>query len=100
MERLLKNKRKITVSEFLGLDEKDPEDQNFLRFQYYLGDLLRIMIKKGITQSQLAKRMGISRQAIADKFSGRNTSIAWIDRACKALGLEIKIQFLDKKKAA
>jgi DNA-binding Xre family transcriptional regulator len=100
MEKIFKNKSRISVSEFLGLDENDPDDQNFLRFQHHLGGLLRVMIKKRISQAQLAKRMGISRQAVSDKFSGKNTSIEWIERACDALGVELRMTFVDKKKAA
>ena len=100
MEKLFKNKRKISVSELLGLDENDPDDLNYLRFQDLLVGLLGVMIRKRITRSQLAKRMGISRQAVAEKFSGKNTSMEWIQRACKALGVEIRITYIDKKKAA
>lgn len=100
MEKLFKNKKRISVSDFLGLDEHDPDDQNFLKFQHYLGGLFGVMIKKKISQAQLAKRMGISRQAVSDKFSGKNTSIEWIQRACDALGVELRITFVDKKKAA
>lgn len=100
MEKLFKNKRRIDVSDFLGLDRRDPEDRNFMWFQHHLGGLLRAMLKKGVSQNQLAKRMGISRQAVSDKFSGKNTSIEWIERACQALGLEMRISFIERKKAA
>lgn len=102
MEKLFKNKREIGVSELLGLDQNDSDDQNFLRFQDLLGGLLAIMIRKKISQGQLAKRMKISRQAVSEKFSGRNTSMEWIQRACDVLGIEIKVTYMDKdrKKAA
>jgi len=100
MEKLFKGKRKITVAEFLGLDLNDPEDKNWLQFRELLGGLLHIMVQKGISQNELARRMGISRQAVYEKFSGKNTSMEWIQRACRALGVEVRIAFVDKKKAA
>ncbi len=100
MEKIFKGKRKITVTELLGLDPNDPEDRNFLKFQDLLGGLFRVMTEKKINKNELARRMNISRQAVYEKFTGKNTSMEWIQRACDALGVELRITFIDKKKAA
>lgn len=100
MERVFKNKRKITISEALGLDPNDPDDQNFLLFNDILTGLRKAMIDKEISMNELARRMQISRQAVYEKFSGKNTSMEWIQRACTALGVNIHVTFTEKKKAA
>lgn len=100
MEKIFKGKRKITVSELLGLDPKDRDDQNFLRFRDLLVGLFRVMVEKGVTKNELAHRMRISRQAVYEKFTGKNTSMEWIQRACDALGVEIRVVYIDKKRAA
>lgn len=100
MEKIFKGKRKISVSEFLGLDPKDPDDCNFLLFKDLLVGLNQIMLEKEISVNELARRMKISRQAVYEKFSGKNTSMEWIQRACQALGVDIQVTFVEKKKAA
>lgn len=100
MENLFKNRKKISVAELLGLDLSDPDDRNWLEFRHLLGGLFKVMVEKGISKNELARRMRISRQAVYEKFSGKNTSMEWIQRACKALGVEIRVAYVDKKKAA
>lgn len=100
MGKVLKENRKITVSELLGLDPNEPDDGNWLQFKDLLVGLLRVMLVKGISKNELARRMKISRQAVSEKFSGKNTSMDWIHRACDALGVDIRIAYVDKKKAA
>lgn len=100
MEKIFKRKRKISVADALGLDLNDPDDRNWLQFRDLLTGLLDVMIQKGISKNELAHRMKISRQAVYEKFSGKNTSMEWIHRACKAVGVEIRITYVDKKRAA
>ncbi|MDO8518664.1 MAG: helix-turn-helix transcriptional regulator [Deltaproteobacteria bacterium] len=100
METIFKGARKISVAEALGLDPNDPDDRNWLQFRHLLAGLTRVMAEKGVSMKELARRMKISRQAVYEKFSGKNTSMAWIQRACDALGVEIQITYVDKKKAA
>jgi DNA-binding Xre family transcriptional regulator len=100
MGKILKGSRKIPVAEALGLNLNDPDDRNWLQFRDLLVGLLRVMIEKGISKNELARRMKISRQAVYEKFSGKNTSMEWIQRACEALRVEIRVSYVDKKKAA
>jgi DNA-binding Xre family transcriptional regulator len=53
------------------------------------------MVEKGIRMNELDRRMKISRQAVHEKFSGKNTSIKWIQRACLALGVEIRVAYIN-----
>lgn len=100
MDNIFKGRRKISVAEALGLDLNDPDDRNWLRFRDFLVGLSTVMAEKNVSMKELARRMKISRQAVYEKFSGKNTSMAWIERACDALGVEIHITYVDKKKAA
>lgn len=100
MAKFFKGKRTISLSELLGLDSNDPEDRNFLLFKDLLVGLNRVMVEKSVSMSELARRMKISRQAVYEKFSGKNTSMEWIQRACTALGVNIHVTFTEKKKAA
>lgn len=99
MEKFLKRVRRVSVTEALGLDLNNLEDRNWLQFRDLLIGLLRTMAEKGISKNELARRMKISRQAVYEKFSGKNTSMDWIQRACNALGIEIRVTYLDKKVA-
>ena len=95
MERLSKRARKITTAEALGLDPQNATDRNYLRYEGLLLDLRKIMRKRGITGNQLAKLMGVTRQAIYDRFSGRNTTLEWICRVAETLGLQLKIKIVE-----
>lgn len=100
MEKIHKRKRSIPVAAALGLDANDPEDRAWVQFRDLLVGLLKVMVKKGITKNELARRMHISRQAVYEKFLGKNTSMQWIQKACKAIGVEIRIVYVDRKRAA
>lgn len=92
-------KRTITISELLGLDENDKDDRNYLLFFDTLVALDGAMIKKDISKNELARRLGVSRQAIYDKFSGRNVTMGWVKKACDAIGVELRFLIIDKEKA-
>ncbi len=97
MEKISKEPRKISVVDLLGLDANDPEDQNFIRFKDILVGLGAVMTEKGVSMNELARRMNISRQAVYEKFSGKNTSMKWILRACDALKVDICVAFVDRE---
>lgn len=96
MEKLPKNPKKISTADLLGLDLKNPSDRNYLRYERLLLELHKIMLRRGISGNQLAKRMGVSRQAIYDRFAGHNTTLEWIVRAAEALGVSMQVTFSDK----
>ena len=91
---LKKYKRKISVSEALGLAPHDPDDQAFLAFKDFIVGLEAYMIKNAISKNELARKMKISRQAVYDKFRGRNLTRDWISRACDAVGVSLQIRFV------
>lgn len=101
MAKIPKKYRTVSTSKLLGLDPiSDRDDVHFLLFKDFLVGLNQVMVEKGVSMNELAQRMNISRQAIYEKFSGKNTSMVWIQRACQALGVEAHIFFTEKKKAA
>ena len=81
------------------MDDRDLADQAFLAFQDFIVGLEVIMVKKEISKNELARRMKISRQAVYDKFAGRNLTMDWIKRACTAVHVDLQIRFTEKKAA-
>ncbi len=94
MEKLPKRARKISTAEALGLDPRNPSDRFYIRYESLLLDLRKIMRKRGISGNQLAKLMGVSRQAIYDRFAGKNTTLEWISRVSEILGLQLKVKIV------
>lgn len=58
--------------------------------------LLRLRREKGLTQSQLARRMGTSQQAVArlERLDYRGYTLATLRKAALALGKKIRIEFV------
>lgn len=76
---------------------KDPEvhqEYEELRPRYELiSQLIGARIKKGLTQAQLAKKIGTKQSAIARVEGGNaNPSIAFLEKVTKALGTKLIIQ--------
>ncbi len=56
--------------------------------------ILKSRIEKGLTQAQLAKKMGTKQSAISRLESGTyNPSLAFLEKLAKALGVKLKISF-------
>ncbi len=96
VKRVVSQKRthKISTAEALGLDPRDPSDRFYLRYENLLLDLRKIMRKRGISGDQLAKLMGVSRQEVYDRFSGKGTTLEWICWVSEALGLQFKVKIV------
>ena len=59
-----------------------------------ISQLIDARIKKGLTQSELAKRVGTKQSAIARIEAGRiNPTIAFLEKISQALGKELIIEF-------
>lgn len=97
MGKVQKRNQKIKIIDLLGLDSNDLDDQSFLAFYDLLAGLQATLIRKGISKNELAGRLKVSRQAIYDKFSGRNVTLGWIQKACDAIGVLIRVAIIDKK---
>ncbi|QQR80855.1 MAG: helix-turn-helix transcriptional regulator [Deltaproteobacteria bacterium] len=100
MERILKKRKKIPLNQLLGVEEGDKLLEGYLSWRDTLDQVRRVMIKKGVTKAELARKMGVSRQAIHDRFIGKNTTFEWIERMCDALGLVVRFTVMEKRKAA
>lgn len=96
---LKKAKKTISVADALGLDPSDKEDQAYLQFHEFITGLEVVMVRNNISKGELARRLKVSRQAVYDKFSGRNLTMNWIKRACDAVHVNLQIRFVEKKAA-
>lgn len=80
-KELLKNKK--VVEEYKRLEP---------RYQF-ISQLIESRLKKGLTQEQLAKRIGTKQSAIARLESGSsNPSMAFLEKIAEAIGLKLIIQ--------
>lgn len=95
MERLPKRAHKISTAKALGLDLRNPADKNYLRYENLLLELRKIMRRRGVSGNKLAKMMGVTRQAVYDRFAGRNTTLEWIARVAETLGVRLKVIFVE-----
>jgi ribosome-binding protein aMBF1 (putative translation factor) len=76
---------------------KDPEvrkEYDRLKPEYALiASLIRIRINKGLTQKELAKRIGTKQSAIARFESGRsNPSLKFLEKLSRSMGLKLAYQ--------
>lgn len=101
IERLKKKGRVIQeepLHKVLDLDLSNPDD--VLEYYKYkaLFELNKYMDKKGISKADLARKLGVTRQAINDKFFGQSLSLDWLVKTYEVLGLpSYKILKKDKK---
>lgn len=84
---------KILRKELLS-DPEVAKEYERLRPRYELiSQLIGARIKKGLTQAQLAKKIGTKQSAIARVEGGNsNPSIAFLERLTQALGSKLIIQ--------
>lgn len=75
-------------------DKRVAQEYKKLTPRYTLvSQLIEARVKKGLTQDQLAKRMGTRQSAIARVESGRaNPSIGFLEKVTNALGSKLIIQ--------
>ncbi len=75
-------------------DKKIAREYENLRPRYQLvSQLIEARVKKGITQKELANRIGTKQSAIARLESGvSNPSIAFLEKVTSALGSKLMIQ--------
>lgn len=90
----------MSLYEAWNLDPNDSVDRAYVEFDDIMTAFHVSMLQKKISMSELARRLKISRQAVYDKFTGRNLTIGWIKKACKAIGVTLIFKFIESKKAA
>ena len=83
-----------TVKKELLSDPEVAREYEKLRPRYELiSQLIGARLKKGLTQSQLAKKMGTKQSAIARVEGGNsNPSVAFLEKLTHALGSKLIIQ--------
>lgn len=83
-----------TVKKELLKDPKVAEEYEKLKPKYALiSQLIGARMKKGLTQEQLAKKMGTKQSAIARVEGGNsNPSIAFLEKLTQALDSKLIIQ--------
>ncbi len=80
-QELLKNKK--VAAEYKRLEPR----------YKLISQLIKARIKKGLTQEELAKRVGTKQSAIARLESGNaNPSITFLEKVTKAVGSDLVIQ--------
>lgn len=87
----------IPLHEFLGYDLKNPSD--FLDYQKFClkHKLHTHMLKKHISKAELARRLGVSRQAVANKFYHETPSFDWLAKAFMACHLRLDFKVTKPK---
>lgn len=86
------------ISELRKKWMKDPEfraeyEALYLEFEI-MGALIRARTQSGLTQADIAKRMGTTQSAVARLEGGRsNPSVRTLDRFAKATGTRVRIWF-------
>ena len=83
-----------TVKKELLKDKEVAREYERLKPRYALiSQLIGARVKKGLTQAQLAKKMGTKQSAIARIEGGNsNPSIAFLEKLTQALGSKLIIQ--------
>jgi transcriptional regulator with XRE-family HTH domain len=49
------------------------------------------MLARGVTQAELARRLGVSRQSISQMLAGRNVTLDTAERVAEALGFHLAL---------
>ena len=83
-----------TVKKELLKDKEVAREYERLKPRYALiSQLIGARVKKGLTQAQLAKKMGTKQSAIARIEGGNsNPSIAFLEKLTRALGSKLTIR--------
>jgi len=82
------------VKKELLKDKRVAEEYKRLAPRYQLiSDLIKARIRKGLTQEDLARKIGTKQSAIARIEAGNaNPSIEFLEKITKAMGLKLEIQ--------
>ena len=93
-----KNRRHLDFNEFLKESLKNPKikaEYDRLQPEFaVISAIIRARAEKGLTQKQLAKKLGTKQSAIARLESGRaNPSVAFLKKLAEALDSNLQIKF-------
>lgn len=95
------SRKKAQLKELMEYDLSNPAECVEYLTQLLLDQLVDHMSKNKISQSSLAKKMGVTRQAVSKKFLGYNLTIPWLIKAIIAIGGQVDFHvFFGEKKAS
>lgn len=57
--------------------------------------LREAMIARGITQTELAKRLGISRPSVSALLDGSSLNTSSLERVANAIGIQVRFMIID-----
>jgi len=102
MKTILPNKRKhipaeVVFAEFMQDPKFRREYEKVRQENEPLRAILRARVEKGMTQAQIAKRMGTTQSSIARVEAGKShPTIPFMQRLAEALDMRLEIKFLPK----
>ena len=88
----LNTKNTVSLQDFLEIDPNNPEELIAFQKHKLLFQLHEYILKHKITKAELAKRLGITRQAVTNKFLGEALTMDWIIRAFSVLGIGLEVK--------
>lgn len=82
----------IPLAKFLEFDPLKPADVVEFHKHKLLYQLNEFMLKNDVSKVALAKLLGISRQAVTNKFLGEALTLDWIVRSFAVLGIGLEMK--------
>lgn len=93
-EKDLVSEQKVSLEEFLDLDLSDSDDFLIYVTEWLSSHLNELMVAQKLTRSDLADKMGISKQAVSNMMSQNKVSITWLLKAIMSLGGVVDMNLL------
>ena len=91
------HKRRLLKDPAFRKAYEEPDEDIFFETAYRL---MMARSERGLTQAQLAKKVGVSQQAVArlESLNYKGHSLAAIQRMASALGMRLKLEFVKERK--
>ena len=92
--------RNVLFQEYLAEQKKSPEFREAWAKYELAHQVIRLRIARGLTQAQLAERVGTTQSSIARLESGsREPSLSFLRRVVKALGGQLEVSIVPEEAA-
>lgn len=96
----MKAVRNIPFKEWLAEQKQSPEFRQAYEKYEVAQQVVRLRIARGLTQAQVAERVGTTQSSIARLESGsREPSLSFLRRVVKALGGQLELRIVPEKVA-
>ena len=90
--------RNVLFQEYLAELKRSPEFREAWAKYELAHQIVRLRIERGLTQAQLAERVGTTQSSIARLESGsREPSLSFLRRVVKALGGQVEVNILPEE---